>query len=528
MQVFIETSDSSYFAKIRYCAVEGGENGIAGNSIIYENNHNTDPQFNDTDNNQYRLKDISNLIDKGTLDSDLINSPWYGSNGEIIEISEFDILNNSRVFNDSIDIGCYEFQPFAIENSQSLPIDFESAISTSDFIDFDGGNATVIANPQSNGINTSSSVAQIIRNGGQIWAGSKIDLAANLDFTTFNSISMKVYTSAPVGTVVKFKLEGTGTTERDVQTTVSNDWEVLTWDFTGEPTNFNSIVFMFDFGIIGDGSPSSTFLFDDIEQLYGGSHIDLPVDFESPTVNYAMSDFGGNISSLVTDPTNSNNMVMQVIKTDQTATWSGTTIGTPAGFSTNIPLTLTNSKMTVRIWSPDAGTPVRLKVEDSNDPTHTCETETNTTIAGGWEVLEFDFNNQAPGTELLSVGLSMGWIYNMASIFFNFGTDGATAGEKTYYFDDVKFGALVVNVVNPELEVLKVFPNPTIDMWTILSNDSNITSIEIFDLKGKLLMHTFYQGKRIKKLNASNFETGIYVSKISTNSGNRIIKLLKN
>ncbi|MCB0564638.1 MAG: hypothetical protein KDD01_09720, partial [Phaeodactylibacter sp.] len=91
---------------------------------------------------------------------------------------------------------------------QTLPIDFETTITTSDFEDFDGGAATVIANPQSSGINTSSTVAQIIRNGGPVWAGSKLALANNLDFSTLNTISMKVFTSAPVGTTIKFKLEG--------------------------------------------------------------------------------------------------------------------------------------------------------------------------------------------------------------------------------------------------------------------------------------------------------------------------------
>jgi len=158
------------------------------------------------------------------------------------------------------------------------------------------------------------------------------------------------------------------------------------------------------------------------------------VDFEDSTVNYTMSDFGGNMSSLVTDPFASNNMVIEIIKTNQAATWAGTTIGTPSGFATNIPFSLTNSVMTVKVWSPQAGIPIRLKVEDSNDNTHTCETETNTTISG-WQVLEFDFINQAPGTEFLSTGLENGWTYNMASIFFNFGTEGA--GE-TYYFDDVQ------------------------------------------------------------------------------------------
>lgn len=170
-----------------------------------------------------------------------------------------------------------------------------------------------------------------------------------------------------------------------------------------------------------------------------GTQIDLPVDFESSTVDYTLTDFGENSSSLVEDPTNASNTVAKVIKAANADTWAGTTIGTDLGFATNIPITLTNSKMTVRVWSPSAGTPIRLKIEDANDNTHTCETETNTTVASGWETIVFDFANQATGTESLSVGLNNGWVYNKASIFFNFGTDGATVGEQTYYFDDVLF-----------------------------------------------------------------------------------------
>ncbi len=411
-------------------------------------------------------------------------------------------------------------------NGQALPLDFETS-TTINFIDFDGGTATVLQNPQQNGINTSNTVAQIVRNGGQVWAGSKIDLAANLDFTTMNSISMKVFTSAPIGTTVRFKLEGTGFAERDVQTTVSNEWEVLTWDFTGEPSNFNSIVFMFDFGNLGDGSATSTFLFDDVEQLFGGTHIDLPVDFEGSTVNYTMSDFGGNESSLVTDPTDPSNTVIKAVKTREAATWAGTTIGTPAGFASNIPLTLTDSKMTVRVWSPEAGTPIRLKVEDSSDPTHTCETETNTTVSAAWETLEFDFLNQAPGTELLSIGLSMGWTYNMASIFFNFGTDGVTAGEKTYYFDDVQFGALVLGTHNHyATNSYSVFPNPSNDEWTIHSESINVDQVEVFDLQGRALLRLTPDNRTIK-IDASNFAPGIYTAKLSTALGTNSIRLVK-
>ena len=106
---------------------------------------------------------------------------------------------------------------------------------------------------------------------------------------------MKVFTSAPVGTTIKFKLEGVGNAERDVQTTVSNAWEELKWDFTGESANFNTLVFMFDFGNVGDGTANSTFLFDGIQQIFGGSQLDLHVTFEDNSVNYTTTDFGNNV-----------------------------------------------------------------------------------------------------------------------------------------------------------------------------------------------------------------------------------------
>lgn len=415
----------------------------------------------------------------------------------------------------------------SIGYGQSLPIDFETGVTTSNFVDFDGGVATVIANPQSNGTNTSATVAQIVRNGGAVWAGSKLNLSNNLDFSTNNILSMKVFTTAPVGTVVKFKLEGSGApTERDASTTVSGAWETLTWDFTGAASNFNDLVFMFDFGNVGNGTLNSTFLFDDIEQLFGGTQIDLPVTFEGSVINYTMTDFGGNASSLVVDPANAGNHVIQVIKTNQAATWAGTTIGTPSGFATNIPLTLTDSKMNVRVWSPEAGTPIRLKVENANNNTQTCETQTNTTVAG-WETLEFDFATEATGTAALSFGLMNGWTYNMASIFFNFGTDGATAGEKTYYFDDVKFGANLTNVTS-QLEVhgLNVFPNPAINQWTITSESIDINSIEVFDLQGKQVL--FIQpNTRNAIINASDFPAGMYISRVSTDLGTQSVKLIK-
>lgn len=411
--------------------------------------------------------------------------------------------------------------------SQSLPIDFETSITTSDFVDFDGGVGTVIANPQINGINSSSMVAQIVRDGGEVWAGSKIILANNLDFSTNSILSMKVFTTTPIGTTIKFKLEGGTPTERDVVTTTNNEWETLVWDFTGAPTDNNQLVFMFDFGNTGNGSATSTFLFDDVEQLYAGAQIDLPVSFEGSTVNYTLIPFEGNSAEVVEDPTNSNNTVAMSLKLPGSTGSAGTTVGTSAGFVTNIPLTLTDAIMTVKVWSPDAGTPVRLKVENSNDPTQTCETQVNTTIGGGWEILEFDFTNEATGTAALEFGLNNGWIYNKASIFFNFGTPGAATGEKTYYFDNIAFGDFVLSNKNLFLDKVKVFPNPTNDFWNISSEDALIQKVEIFNLQGQLILVT-QPNANFGKINSAGYSPGMYFSKVTTEKGSKTFKLFKN
>ncbi|MDF1694326.1 MAG: fasciclin domain-containing protein [Saprospiraceae bacterium] len=174
------------------------------------------------------------------------------------------------------------------------------------------------------------------------------------------------------------------------------------------------------------------------------AQVDLPINFDDENVNYALGDFGNNFSSIVEDPTDAENMVVQSTKPDNAELWAGTTAGVD-GLASPIPFTEDETKMTVRVWSPTAGTPVLLKVEDAADPTISVETLTNTSVAMQWETIEFDFSNEAPGTAAINLDNT----YDKVSIFFNFGTDGATAGEQTYFWDDVEFGprVSVVDVV---------------------------------------------------------------------------------
>jgi len=279
---------------------------------------------------------------------------------------------------------------------------------------------------------------------------------------------------------------------------------------------------MFNFRNVGDGTANSTFLFDDIQQIFAGSQLDFPVTFDDNSVNYTTTDFGGNLSQMVIDPMNKNNKVIEVLKTTSAATWAGTTFGTPAGFTTNIPLTLSSSIMTVRVWSPDAGMPIRQKVEDSKDSTHTCKTETNTTIGSGWETITFGFSNQTPGKEHLSIGLEFGWTYNMASIFFNFGTEGVVAGEKTYYFDDVWFSFPPSNpnnieecIWNKNKNYISIFPNPTKEKIRINTLNFGKVETQVFNLLGNNVINS-----NSRDLYLWQLKNGIYI--LRTKCGDKI------
>ncbi len=325
----------------------------------------------------------------------------------------------------------------------TLPIDFQSTSINYTFTDFGGGQMTREDNPDMSGINTSSKVARMIKNAGEVFGGSFLELAGPIDFSANKYFKMKVWTPG-AGRKVLLKVEnqtnGGIFYQQEKTTTVGNAWEELVFDFTGINTanSYQKMVFIFDLGTAGDGSANFTFYLDDIAQFDGSGElakVDLPITFQdTASIDYALVDFGGNVSSIVQDPTNPANLVGKAIKTAGAELWAGTTNG-GNGLANPVPFTAAKTIMSVRVWSPDANTPIRLKVEDAANPAISVETEAKTTAAGAWETLVFNFNNQAPGTAALNPANT----YNKVSIFFNFGTTGAMAGEKTYYWDDVTF-----------------------------------------------------------------------------------------
>jgi hypothetical protein len=324
-----------------------------------------------------------------------------------------------------------------IVNAQYIYNDFDG--NQNEPFSGDPNNPNVVANPDVSGINTSANVAEWVRGEGYQWAHVYTELDGKIDFSTGTTFQLKVY--SPLACEVLFKLEDKTNQSVFVEVmgivTTANQWELLTYDFSGAGSGiYDKVVIFFDFATTVD----NTFYFDDVEgPEYGGGvpsdPVTLPVTFDVGNVNYGLTDFGGNVSEIIVDPNNADNNIAQTIKTEAAETWAGTTVGGTVGFPTPIPFVEGSTTMSVAVWSPTAGTPMRLKVEDSGDPTISVETEAISTVANEWEILLFDFSNEATGTAAINLAYS----YNKASIFFNFGTTGAQAGEQTYYWDDMEF-----------------------------------------------------------------------------------------
>jgi hypothetical protein len=403
---------------------------------------------------------------------------------------------------------------FSVTSAQvTLPIDFESGTTTGDFTDFDGGFAEVVANPAPDAVNESATVCQLVRDGGLPWGGSLLQMGEYFDFSEASSIRMKVW-SPRQGVRVKLKLEGYLDTEVDQWNVTQGGWEVMSWNFAGEyAMTYDKLVFMFDFENVGDGSDQSTFYFDDIEQVdaSGGlNQIDLPCTFEDGTVDQTTYDFWGNASQVVEDPTMPGNHVVEVVKMPVAVGWSGTMIGTIEGFANNIPFTEEEKTISVRVWTPAAGTPILLKTELAGEGIY-AET-IQYTSQEGWETLEFNFGNELPGGPELEVN----YPYDLLVIFFGFGDEGVEGGT-TYYFDDVYFGqAPATSVTEAQASNITMFPNPVgqNDLLRVDGVDAGTTAT-VVDAMGRVV----WQGALAASGNRLGLRTGTYTVRIQTAQG---------
>lgn len=128
----------------------------------------------------------------------------------------------------------------------------------------------VVDNPKKSGINTSNKVAEFIEDpAGNNFAGMfNNGLPAQVFMNLNKKITMKVLMDHPAEVV--FKLEnaaaGLNTGDTKVKYTTPNEWQTLTWDFSGHPLPDNAIATVLAIIMDFDNIPTATkkYYFDDI------------------------------------------------------------------------------------------------------------------------------------------------------------------------------------------------------------------------------------------------------------------------
>ena len=287
--------------------------------------------------------------------------------------------------------------------------------------DFGNASVSIIANPDISGINTSAKVAQFTKaNGAEVWAGSTITLDTPLDLVNFSKINVKTW-SPKVGAVVKMKLENADasiTHEVDINTSVANTWEQLSYDFSAAPAaDYIKLVMFLDFGNAGDGS---VYYYDDFQLVDdSGSSLSSPIqsfDGDAPT----LSPFGNAVIDIISNPDSSGDnttaKVAKFTKASGAEVWAGVTLNTEVLDFTNY------SKISLKSWSPKVGATVLVKLENA-DASITHEVPMNTTVANAWETLVYDFSGAAAAD------------YVKVIVFYDFGNTGDGS---VYYYDEIK------------------------------------------------------------------------------------------
>ena len=289
----------------------------------------------------------------------------------------------------------------------------------------------LVANPNPSGVNTTSNVMQFSKtDGAEVWGGMGFAVDGIINFNGTNQIKINSY-APEAGKVVKVKLETAEgnidglTYEFDMTTTVANQWEVLTYDFSAAPDlDYISFIVFYDFG----NQNAGLYHFDEI-QVGIGEYI--PTQAPSIEIENFEGELPGNFSfggvegvQIVENPsisgTNTTGYVMQFTKTEGSEVWGGMGVAVDViNFSS-----AGMNQIQIQSYSPEAGKVVKVKLEtaEGNVDGLTYEFDMTTTVANDWETLTYDFS-AAPDLDYISF-----------IVFYDFGN----TAEGVYHFDEIK------------------------------------------------------------------------------------------
>ena len=206
---------------------------------------------------------------------------------------------------------------------------------------------------------------------------------------------------------------------------------------------------------------------------------DLPLNFENDNVEYMLFGFGEANAERIDNP-DGDGKVLSIEKTNGAQPWAGVAmpVATIMDFSSSTELHLD-------IWSPRAGVPVLLKIEDTNsapdangNPSIISEVFANTTVANAWETLTFDMSTHS--------GFALANAYNQVVVFPDMNNPGV--GE-TFYVDNIRQDLTISTIDLVEENQFRVAPNPfndqTLVTWKNATNE--MYQVSLLNVTGQVV-----------------------------------------
>ena len=285
---------------------------------------------------------------------------------------------------------------------------------------------TVVDNPQLSGINSDPTMVGQITNAGVNWENAFFNLDTAIDFAMDKGVRLKLYSDQALPILLKFE-DGTEAPVENVQNHSGSGWEELTFTLNSSGS-YNDMVIFVD----GPGTAAGTFFVDDIEQVsvmvpdpctpettQSLDAADFNLTFQTdPTASIASFDAG---LSFVDNPDfdNAVNTSCKVGQIDRSgaALFANNQIDFDAKFDFNA-----NGGFKMKVWSPNVGTNVLVKLEDKTNAAINVEVAAATSVASAWEELTFNFDSGESGK------------YDKIILFFELNTNT----EETYFIDDFR------------------------------------------------------------------------------------------
>jgi hypothetical protein len=144
------------------------------------------------------------------------------------------------------------------------------------------------------------------------------------------------------------------------------------------------------------------------------------------------------------------------------------------------------------------------------------------TVVNAWETLTYDITGAIASGENHDI--------DQIVVFTDW---QARTTDNISYFDNVSWEGLkiaeapLLGTEDFEALELKVYPNPTQNVWNIKSGNQIINSVQVFDMLGKYVM-SINPNSNETQIDASTFNAGLYFVKIKSDAGSKTIKLINN